>query len=120
MWVFTKHGFVSAVRKKEFAEFLTVRARDRESLVELAEMYEAQIAKSPHADYPYRVFVKPADFAAWLAEAAVEIDYENFKNAVASSRGFEFAIPLNSVWAAMHDVEDSDARLGEAEHIDLS
>ena len=32
MWIFTKNGFVSAVRKKEYPDFITVRARDRESL----------------------------------------------------------------------------------------
>jgi hypothetical protein len=120
MWVFTKNGFVSAVRKKEYPEVLTVRARDRESLVELSDLADVQIAKSPNGDYPYRLFVKPEVFGAWVAEAAIDIDYHNFKSVVAQVRGYEFAHALNNVWLAMLKVEDEDARSGSGEHIDPS
>jgi hypothetical protein len=118
MWIFTKNGFVSAVRKKEYPQVLTVRSRDRESLQELSAVADVQIAKSPDGDYPYRVFVKPEIFASWVADAAIDIDYHNFKGVVAEVRGYEFAKSLHSVWLAMLQVEDEDARLGIGEHID--
>jgi hypothetical protein len=120
MWIFTKTGFVSAVRKKEHPEVLTVRARDRESLVELSTMADSKIAKSPHADYPYRTFVKADVFASWLSEVVADLDYHNFKSEVSGTRGYEFTHALHDVWAVMLQVEDEDARLGEGEHIDLS
>jgi hypothetical protein len=42
---------------------------------------------------------------------AMSIDYKNFKSEVADSLGYGFAKPLNQVWSAMHDVEDSQARV---------
>lgn len=120
MWVFTKNGFVSAVRKKEYPDVLTVRARDRDSLMELADIADVQIAKSPFGDYPYRLFVKPEVFATWIADASIDIDYDNFKSVVAQVRGYEFAHALNDVWLAMLKVEDQAARSGLGERTDPS
>ena len=36
MWVFTETGFVSAVRKPEEPKYITVRAREKQSLEVLA------------------------------------------------------------------------------------
>lgn len=38
------------------------------------------------------------------------VDYTNFKNRVHESRGHDFADALLSVWSAMHQVEDEEAR----------
>lgn len=118
MWVFTKNGFVSAVRKNEYREVITIRGRDRLSLEHLSSISGSKIAKSPNGDYPYRLFVAPKIFADWLVEEAMSIDYHNFKSVVAKERGYEFAGPLHDVWAAMLQVEDKDARSGEAEYVD--
>ena len=118
MWIFTKNGFVSAVRKNEHPEVLTIRARDRISLEELAEVAKVEIGKSTNGDYPYRVFVNPKVFADWLFSEAMAIDYNNFKNEVARQRGYEFAGPLHDVWAAMLSVEDAEAKNGETYYVD--
>ena len=120
MWIFTKDGFVSAVRKKEYPDFITVRARDRQSLTGLAELAEAEIAKSPDGDYPYRVFVKPEVFANWVTEEALDIDYHNFKTKVSQVRGWDFVAALHDVWTAMLQVEDADAREGVATKVNPS
>lgn len=120
MWIFTKNGFVSAVRKNEYPDFITVRARDRESLTGLAEFADAEIAKSPDGDYPYRTFVKPEVFADWVSEESFDIDYHNFKSKVSQVRGYEFVQALHDVWAAMLQVEDPDARIGVATKVDPS
>jgi hypothetical protein len=120
MWIFTKSGFVSAVRKKENPDVLTVRARDRQSLEDLSALADSKIAKSPDADYPYRTFVSTDVFTSWLADAVVDLDYHNFKSAVSKSRGYEFTHALHDVWVGMLKVEDEDARQGVGEHIDLS
>ena len=57
MWIFTETGFVSAVRKHDAPTKVTVRARDRRSLLELSELAETEIVETPHADYRFRVLV---------------------------------------------------------------
>ena len=107
MWLFTDTGFVSAVSA---GSELMVRSRDRESLVPLAAVAKVEIKKTTKNDYPYRVYVKHAVFAEWVAMMVRNIQYGNFKSEVAATRGYEFAHPLMKIWSAMHEVEDSGAR----------
>ena len=57
-------------------------------------------------------------FTEWVAEQANEIDYDNFKNKVAKTRGYDFVDALHNVWVAMLGVEDSSReelkRMGES------
>lgn len=106
MWVFTSSGFVSAVRKHDRPDVITVRSRDRKSLESLVALTRQEVKASPFGDYPYRLFVDPEIFAGWVAEQAKSIDYDNFKNRVASSRGHEFVGALHNVWVAMLRTED--------------
>ena len=52
MWIFTETGFISAVRKTENPDVITVRSRDRDSLQPLASAAGVEIARSPYGDYP--------------------------------------------------------------------
>jgi hypothetical protein len=106
MWVFTSTGFVSAVRKADRPDVITVRSRDRKSLEPLATKAKVEIKASPYGDYPYRAFIEPAVFAEWVAEQEKGIDYDNFKNKVAKTRGYAFVDALHNVWVAMLGVED--------------
>jgi hypothetical protein len=108
MWVFTTTGFVSAVYKDGA---LQVRARDRRSLSALSKDTGVSIVATPLADYPYRIAITNEQFSQWVMNQAMSIDYKNFKSEVADSLGYGFAKPLNQVWSAMHDVEDSQARV---------
>ena len=108
MWIFTTTGFVSAVYKDGA---LQVRARDRKSLQPLAIATGATVVATPLADYPYRISITNEQFASWVNQQALSIDYKNFKSEVADTRGYGFAKPLNQVWSVMHDVEDEKARV---------
>ena len=110
MWIFTDTGFVSAVRKPEHPDLITVRARDRKSLESLAAKANVEIKRSPFGDYPCRVFVSEQSFNEWLIDRTGELNYENFKSRVAETRGLEFASALHDVWVAMLSVEDEDSR----------
>lgn len=118
MWVFTSTGFISAVRKHDRPNVITVRSRDRRSLEALVEFAGAEIKVSPFGDYPYRAFIEPEVFTKWVAEQADAIDYDNFKSKVGSTRGYEFTDALHDVWVAMLAVEDSSReelkKLGDA------
>ncbi len=107
MWLFTNTGFVSAVSN---GKDLMVRARDKESLMPIAESAKTEIISTPQNDYPYRLIVTHDFFSKWVAHIASDITYRNFKSEVAATRGYEFAHPLMKVWSAMHEVEDSGAR----------
>ena len=112
MWVFTETGFVSAVQSSKNSETLSVRARDKVSLVSIAEATGQPILRSPEGDYPYRVFVERVAYAQWMFEQAMNLDYRNYKNRVFDSRGYEYAHELGRVWSVMLDTEDSDSREG--------
>jgi hypothetical protein len=111
MWIFSETGFVSAVRKSENPDVITVRSRDRESLEPIAAHAGVEIAQSPYGDYPYRAFVKPEVFTSWLSEVSDSLDYDNFKNHMAHTRGYDYAHHLGSVWSVMLDTEDDGARV---------
>lgn len=110
MWIFTQEGFISAVRKQDRPDEITIRARDARSLESIAALTDQKVASSPDGDYPYRVFVSPEFFADWLRDQALNIDYSNFKSRVTKTRGHDFVHALHRVWDAMHDVEDQKAR----------
>lgn len=108
MWIFTDTGFISAVRKPWAKDKMTVRARDKESLVGLSELSGEVITTSIDSDYPHRVIVDDTVFKAWLVSSIEEMDYDNFKNRVAVSRGKKFASLLGQVWYTMLGAEDLD------------
>ena len=108
MWVFTTSGFVSAVFKDGAIQ---VRARDRKSLEPLVKLTGAAIAATPLADYPYRIAMTNEQFAAWVSQVALSVNYNNFKSEIADIRGYGFAKPLIQVWSVMHEVEDVNARV---------
>jgi hypothetical protein len=110
MWVFTTSGFLSAVYKDGAMQ---VRARDRKSLEALSKETAAAIIATPLADYPYRIAITNEQFSTWLSQQVMAIDYKNFNSEIADTRGYGFAKPLNKVWSAMHEVEDSQARVRE-------
>lgn len=108
MWLFTTTGFISIV--EDDADQLIVRARDSFSLSPLAQSYNVEIRSTPTADYPYRIFLSKDQFKNYLHNQAGLINYKNFKSEVAITRGKKFANALLSVWSAMHEVEDKEAR----------
>lgn len=110
MWLFTEGGFVSAVQHRENPDYLVVRARDKQSLQNLADICEVNITMKEISDYPYRVVVQRHAFAQWVNDQVDFLGYDNFKNRVAITRGKEYARTLGSVWSVMHDVEDEEAR----------
>ena len=53
------------------------------------------------SDYRFRVFVDREDWVQAAAELAREIDYDNFKNAVADRQGPARASIYSKVWSAL-------------------
>jgi len=105
MWLFTEGGFLSAIRYNNDKDEITVRARDKKSLRSIVEFTGAKIVKKSDTDYPYRVIIEDSEWASWVAEQALKIDYPNFKNRVYQTRGKSFAHLLSDVWGVMLGAE---------------
>lgn len=112
MWITTTTGFYSAVAHRDDASQLLIRARSRGDLVRLNELartihlgpYEIIDSVKTHADYPWRTVISKFDWCALLTEMATGIDYDNFKNAVATRHSPQRAHTYHRVWEALHSI----------------
>jgi hypothetical protein len=109
MWLMTKDGFLSAVQKGD-KDNIVVRARDKRALQNISHSAKAAIIRTPNADYPYRVNVTMKQWAEYLEELALDVDYSNFKNEAKKTLGKSYLDALMQVWAVMQQVEDAQAR----------
>ena len=85
MWVFTKFGFYSVVKKQGCApNELEVRARCRNDLQVLKKQtgVKSKILTNAGTDYPFRIRMRRELWAEFLADEALSIDYANFKDEV--------------------------------------
>jgi hypothetical protein len=103
MWIFTDVGFFSIVQKRD-TDFLTVRARVAGDLDRLREKYMPELSgtkATPRNDYPFRANIGHEAFAAGLAAVARNLNYDNFKNHVAKTMGYEREDVYHNVWATL-------------------
>ena len=123
MWIFSQHGFFSAVCARQGdgshdqpvdPDRIMVRARLRGHLEALKERYpdllgDCAIRDSMGTDYPYRLFVAKSVWAHVLAGLANETDYDNFKSRVQEYQGkggAAYKHSLHSVWSTMHRLQE--------------
>jgi len=108
MWILTTRGFFSAVAK-DGPDTIVVRARARADLENLLPLLGngATIETGGGTDYAFRVRVSHDTWKGALAELASEIDYGNFKNAVADRQGRERADVYGKIWLALQRLERS-------------
>lgn len=91
MWLFTTLGFFSIVRKPHEAapgRPVQIRARKLSDLRDLIREAgisgkSAEVIVTPNADYCGRIAVTESELAAIMVKLGNDIDYGNFKNAVA-------------------------------------
>lgn len=112
MWIMTKHGFFSAVQKTtDGPSTLTVRARCKADIEHLAEALGGH--RPPErwggTDYPWRLRCTVAEWAGFLVEEAVGVDYPNFKNEV-FGRSKKHERAYHRVWTALLGIEDRQDR----------
>ena len=123
MWIFTKHGFFSAVCARKGngthgqpvdPDRIMVRARARDHLEALKERFpellgECAVLESAGTDYPVRLFVQKSAWVRVLAELAEETDYDNFKSEVFRHQGRAGAAyerSLHEVWSVMRRMQE--------------
>lgn len=110
MWLFTKDGFFSVVRKTG-DEQLTVRARCADDLDRLRKTYVPELGKTitgAGSDYKFRAMVAQPACASALERIALDIDYGNFKNVVRTTLGSRRENQLHEVWRTMYSLQQEE------------
>jgi hypothetical protein len=119
MWVFTKHGFFSAVCARQGLgehgrpidpDRIMVRARVHGHLEALKQRFPDQLGRCDiqefaGTDYAFRLFVEKRLWSEVLSGLAKETDYDNFKAVMARQQGQAgrlYERSLHNVWAVMH------------------
>ena len=127
MWLFTKHGFYSAVCARAGdgrygqppdVTRIMVRARVKEHLNGLKDRFPdllgpCDIQESVEADYAFRIFVPKQAWRRVVEKLVDDIDYDNFKSEVARHQGASGAAyeqSLHAVWSVMHKLQNGDRR----------
>jgi hypothetical protein len=122
MWIFTKHGFFSAVCARQGngghgqpvdPDRIMVRARLRSHLEALKCRFPAligstEIQESTATDYAFRLFIPKSSWSQILAALADETDYDNFKSEVARHQGragVAYEHSLHEVWSMMNQLQ---------------
>jgi hypothetical protein len=122
VWIFTKHGFFSAVCARHGdgghgqpvdPDRIMVRARVRGHLESVKKRFpdllgQCEIQESVGTDYAYRLFVEKSAWTRVLAGLAEETDYDNFKSQVARHQGpagAAYEHSLHEVWSVMHRLQ---------------
>ena len=110
MWIATKVGFFSIVRKDE--KDFHVRARLRPDLVELMDLagIESEIFESEYADYRFRIVVDSDTVRKIGVILFEEIDYDNFKNTIHdSSTQHEKCEAYDNIWSLMWALQEDES-----------
>ena len=106
MWVLSTRGFFSVVADDADPSRVLVRARVREDLDRLGELLpQLEPWHDPTADYAWRALVDRSEWGRVLGVIADEIDYRNFKSAVADRQGETRAEVYARVWAELRGLQ---------------
>jgi len=84
MWICLNNGYLSAVQSEDNYEVLVVRARAREHLED--NFPEHDIIDWEGTDYLFRIYITKTEFAEFLFDKALAIEYDNFKNSVTDKK----------------------------------
>ena len=107
MWLFTSLGFFSVVAHRDEPDTLLIRARAREDLEALRDRHlpDLELVENAGSDYRWRGFVSREGLERVAAGLAADIDYPNFKDAVAHRQGASRAHLYHDVWNVMYRLQ---------------
>jgi hypothetical protein len=118
MWIHTKNGFYSVVKKKN-EEHLTLRARCKEDMDAFIEamgefepgICEANVKVNVGTDYMYRIQITKKEFNLFMGLTIRELDYDNFKNASCGEDSIRHDAYYRC-WKAMYDMQNRKQHAG--------
>lgn len=100
MWICANNAFLSIVTDPAGPDTLLVRARRPGDIQTLFP--DAKVSRRPGRDYLYRASVKRSEVGIAIAEAAMRINYPNFKNSVGNA---ELHDAYARVWGVMANLQ---------------
>lgn len=80
MWICLNDAFISVVQDRKVGGQLVVRARSVDHLKALFP--DRRIYTSRKSDYVARCYVTKREFADFISEKVIDLDYDNFKSSV--------------------------------------
>lgn len=107
MWLFTSIGFYSVVAHDSHPGTVLIRARTREDLERLQRRHlpDIEILENAGTDYRFRALVARSEWEHAAERLAADIDYANFKDAVAQRQGHERAELYLRIWDALRELQ---------------
>jgi hypothetical protein len=106
MWLITTQGFYSVVAHRERPEAVLVRARTRADIEALRDQIQDLTPfEDELADYRWRAEVSREQWADAVAQFAEEIDYPNFKDAVAETQGPDREALYHQIWQVLRRLQ---------------
>jgi hypothetical protein len=121
MWLFTKHGYFSAVNARQGNDSrnlphdpdrIIIRTRQRSHMDNLVkrfpilEQYPIDEDKIGARDYKYLMFVPKTLWADIVRDLAMEMDYPKFKPSIVEFDGkHEYHQALLDVWQRMYETQ---------------
>lgn len=114
MWIFTTHGFFTAVENRDDPNMLIVRCRVREDMNNIRRRYFPTLSKTTFHndfDYPYRANITKLEYAKGMARTVMDIEYERFKPAVQGVQGKKRADMYTGLWWKIIELERDPKRI---------
>ena len=110
MWLFTKHGFFSVVKKKfkKDDKPYQIRARVKNDLHNLIDRcsLDEDIIDTSNSDYRYRITVDRVDLNRVMDSIVDDLDYSNFKSMVHGVEDQKDKMnAYYKVWQAMYELQ---------------
>jgi len=110
MWLMTPTSFLSVVHKDCQPGELLVRARMKGHIE--AVFPDAKVTEATRTDYRYRAVLPRSVVAQALADHAMTMTYDNYKNEVRENR---FHDALAAVWSIMARLQPTAPYTGRAQ-----
>ncbi|MBX7059636.1 MAG: hypothetical protein K1X75_16350 [Leptospirales bacterium] len=108
MWLATKLGFYSIVRKDDGVHVRSRVLQDLQNLVSAAGLRQ-EIQTWPAADHRFRIIISSEQLARVMTALTNSIDYSNFKSMIGNTpdqKGKSKA--YGSIWSTMYALQDSE------------
>ena len=116
MWIASRFGWVSIVRKGGNGKEWQIRARVRKDLLSLiaaAKLQDQKVIETFDSDYRYRIVLEKEQLGRVFEALESSIDYPNFKSVVAKIRGQEKHLQAyHKIWAIMAGLQPRQSTFG--------
>ena len=119
MWLATKHGFYSIVKKEDGFHVRARIKKDLENLLKECGYSRHRIQEDELADYRFRAIVSQIGIDRIFETLSKGIDYDNFKNKIRDTEDqFDKMLPYGTIWLSMAFMQDE--KYGKEEDTEIN